>query len=1330
MTESSRTPTRRVFTALGLALGLMAITPVASADPLIHIQTDKPTVRCGDGLWYRVHIHDAGDGKVGKLSIALENTAGQLVEQSVVPDRGRLIKGVFAIPEDAAGGRWHVVARRLQAGNRKADAGAEVHRLPIDVYDVRVPAFTLSVEVIGDYQEPGGRLRATIRAEDRRGRPVEKLPVRLLGCFGEDRVGFDELVTGADGRALVDVTLPETLRCSGHLVAGAMLGRGSKARMATASHKVQLAVPVARVDVWPEGGAAVPGARQRMALLLRDLNGDPVPAEGRVVDAEGECVAVVEADHRGLALIHIPARKLDKSDKTKKDKTEKDDKDATAAKNDHRLELIIDRPVGTERRFAIPTDTGHPFALAFDDRRSEAARRANANIKPGFVITARDKGAALRVVVRRGSTVLEERTLRVSSKDTVRFTPRDQKEGVAELLVFHKVKAGQPERVVLAAPMMFERRDIVQASLRAGSRLLPRSTVLVDVFTTASGRAVETDLALSVIQSALTDAGPRHSSLRTRSLLGLYGARIQEDPGTLFDGAGSDARDAWMIAHLGRAVPSQGLAVETARGAKTALPAWGAPRVIAPVPPRPARARDESGSVERGDKLGRAMERAPFTRNAPPRKAEATGPVPISNKPIAALTPPGLGKKPGAGPQKRKAGRRWDNRDALFWSPRLRTDKHGRATIKVRLSDEAESFAIVTQGAINGRPVTASSTIQAEAPFSVSLAFPDRLRVGDTLRLPIDFAARDGSNAPIDIDIAAPGFLSTSTPIKFQYKPRTGAPRLYLSWAAKAEGEGTMVVTARRGHLRQVLRLPVTVQGAGARVFLVEHGQATDSQDVDVLVPPDAIPGTTRVEGRVSSTTTAEVEHSVESMLREPYGCFEQSSSANYPNLVLMPLLERKDADPALLEKGWKYLDKGFAKIKTFQTASGGFRLWPDRGEPTLRYTAMAVMQLALYNKHVQERGRPELERALAWLRRHKPSGKRTSALNHYVAFALAEAGVRDKPADFAKLKPHSAYERALLANALLANDETRELPAVWTLLGRIEKDLKSARGFEDKGIGVLGTTGRALAVETLALSVAALARATPDGPLVDLCSARLAEARYPYGGWGSTQATALAIRAMTYLPEPEPVERSAAVVTVKANGRALGTWDPVREAQRGRVFEGKLQAEPGQTVRFAIGIQNKTFVSYGLGVSCLVTKPVTSPKSPWTIHYEPRKEYEVGACELGLRIQRRGEVPEGQVTLRVPLPAGAVVDTEAVRNATSCDYAEFRDGAVILYYSGDPNRDRITVPFTATVEGQLRQAPACIYSYYAPELRSWTGTRALRFRPEGTEDAALGAGR
>ena len=87
---------------------------------------------------------------------------------------------------------------------------------------------------------------------------------------------------------------------------------------------------------------------------------------------------------------------------------------------------------------------------------------------------------------------------------------------------------------------------------------------------------------------------------------------------------------------------------------------------------------------------------------------------------------------------------------------------------------------------------------------------------------------------------------------------------------------------------------------------LVERGRHPDLHRLAPNGPGDQI--------RIGSRDRPE-----DGMLREPNGCFEQTSSSNYPNVMIMQYMRQHDvADTALLERSSKLLDSGYKKLAGF----------------------------------------------------------------------------------------------------------------------------------------------------------------------------------------------------------------------------------------------------------------------------------------------------------------------------------------------------------------------------------------------------------------------------
>src|SRR5262249_18740865 len=63
----------------------------------------------------------------------------------------------------------------------------------------------------------------------------------------------------------------------------------------------------------------------------------------------------------------------------------------------------------------------------------------------------------------------------------------------------------------------------------------------------------------------------------------------------------------------------------------------------------------------------------------------------------------------------------------------------------------------------------------------------------------------------------------------------------------------------------------------------------------DVILPETWVKGTLKCQVQVFPSTLASLQKGLEGLLREPNGCFEQTSTSNYPNLLILDYLRESD---------------------------------------------------------------------------------------------------------------------------------------------------------------------------------------------------------------------------------------------------------------------------------------------------------------------------------------------------------------------------------------------------------------------------------------------------
>ncbi len=1222
-----------------VAFAVLAMTSVASARDFAHVQTDKPQYRLGETIWYRIHQRTPIKG----ATVSLCRPDGTVAAKKTDAD------GSFPLTDDMPGGEWRL----------KVEASGELlHEIQVSVYDLVPRVLDLGLVVLGDLNEAGETVTATVSVRDLKGSPVEGARLAFRAAFGPLVVAGPASATDAEGRALIRFAIPADAQRTGTLSVG--VDAGNK-RTAAISRPVPLSSGISRIDAIPEGGAILPGYHQRFGLIARDLDGQPALCEGQVLDDKGAGVALFRTDRRGLASVDF---------KYEKDRT-------------YRIEL--DRPSHVKTAFPMPGPTAHGYALRIEQQ------------KELLCATVRGKKGEADLWIIRANKKPERRDI---------FIPADggaasvQLRNGNEPIDVTRVVLAVKNKAILAAPVAGDvPRPVVVTITPRGTRALPGDTVTLDVTTRdASGHGYSCDLTLSAVNEGVTRTAPA-----TDLPLRAYLARMTDLPCNDVAGLADGELDDYLLVHGALSFPEEGAAIP-AKGDTLPEPA----RVRLPaVAARPAPAAPGGGkSVSKGTALDKLIERAPWTRVDVTRdtKEESFGSALVEETALPDVAP--KGKLP-----QDVVSLRNDCRDTLLWRAKLTTDREGRATATFRISHEIAPLLVTAQGyELGGQAVGGAGRVQPSPSFSVKVPFPAHMSVGDTIESFLTVDVKDGEELPFHVRVVAPPCLRALDRMEIDFDPRLSARDQKFRFEVIAEAkEARLQVVSTRGAFRQVTTRVFT---AGHRDIELATGTSAcekTGQTVAVKIPDDAVPGSVTVQARVATTAmptsiASTAEEPLEKMLREPHGCFEQTTSSNYPNLVILETLRTRGSDPKTLERATVFARQGFERILQFQDGAGGFSLWDNKHDPQPHYTALAVLQLSQYARLFQGKGSFQMRKALAWLERRGSAVDPTMGL--YVGFAAAEAGhVWPGLAPLLDRKPASSYEHALLANiaATWTGTWPAKTPQGKVLAGSLAalehaQDGKTG-AIASEGKGVMHSHGDGFTVETTALAALAFARTGKAAPAFATMH-YLHGARTPWGGWGGTQATALAIRALAgWTPTTTPKPEAPVLIAFTANGRTFSA--PVGERGRPLRVEKPLDAKPGSTVTLGLDFKTEDALSYGIGCRYRVSKPVSSKNAAYAIETSVPNQIVSGSDDAWIRVSlRKLAKVEGQVVAKIALPGGCE-PTGDIEKAAGCASHEVADGYLVLYWETQPESQTFTIGLTGAAPGSYLTGPSVIYPYY-----------------------------
>jgi hypothetical protein len=330
-----------------------------------------------------------------------------------------------------------------------------------------------------------------------------------------------------------------------------------------------------------------------------------------------------------------------------------------------------------------------------------------------------------------------------------------------------------------------------------------------------------------------------------------------------------------------------------------------------------------------------------------------------------------------------------------------------------------------------------------------------------------------------------------------------------------------------------------------------------------VNFPQTAVPDAGKLFVRLYPGPLSQVIEGMDAILRMPGGCFEQTSSSTYPNILALDYMKRtKKLTPEVHAKAEGFIANGYQRLLTFEVPGGGFS-WFGNPPANKILTAYGLMEFSDMSK-VYDVDPKVVKRTQQWLASQQQADGSwkpdTSFINEgatnrynsdllritaYIGWALENTGYQGPAVEKARQyvaqhmnEKQDAYTLAVLANfAADGKDRDFTRQAIQMLLdARTEQDDKVWWTSQETGVY---STGASAAIETTGLATQALLKSGSASAVASKALSYIASKKDATGAWGTTQATIMALRALLLSTEKGAADVRGDV-EVSLNGKVV----------------------------------------------------------------------------------------------------------------------------------------------------------------------------------------------
>ncbi len=511
--------------------------------------------------------------------------------------------------------------------------------------------------------------------------------------------------------------------------------------------------------------------------------------------------------------------------------------------------------------------------------------------------------------------------------------------------------------------------------------------------------------------------------------------------------------------------------------------------------------------------------------------------------------------------------------ETLYTNPSLITDANGQAQLTVPMADSITTWRVtMTASTQRGQLGSGTGGVRVFQDFFVDLDLPVSLTQDDIVSVPVAVYNYLPTAQQIELKLKEDAWfvLVDDTPVKTLTVGPNEVTAVYYRVQAKKIGNQPLMVTAYlRGNTSSpgdAVSRTVEVIPNGEMQALVVNDRLEGNKQHTLTIPVGAIDDASKLMVKIYPGPLSQVVEGLDSLLRMPGGCFEQTSSTTYPNVLVMDYLKTtKKIAPEIQVKAEGFISLGYQRLVTFEVNGGGFS-WFGEAPANKILTSYGLMEFYDMSK-VHEVDPRLISRTQQWLAsQQQPDGSfkpDTSFINEgatnqfntdvvritaYIGWALAYTGYQGEAIDKAKryVESHTtgkedAYTEAVIAN--FAADYKADKTWADRTVGNL---VESATQQNDMMFWEVGgktptyASGDNAAIETTALATQAVIKWGRASDVARKALAYLTSKKDSFGNWQSTQATILSLKAFLLAQKAASSGDTRGTVEVVVNGQPV----------------------------------------------------------------------------------------------------------------------------------------------------------------------------------------------
>ncbi len=251
------------------------------------------------------------------------------------------------------------------------------------------------------------------------------------------------------------------------------------------------------------------------------------------------------------------------------------------------------------------------------------------------------------------------------------------------------------------------------------------------------------------------------------------------------------------------------------------------------------------------------------------------------------------------------------------------------ATHKIHMSNYVGSVKFMLIAGNEGAFGSASEIVPVKQPLMVLATVPRVLAPSEQLKLPVSVFVMDEDINKVNVKLVTnESFIIADDHHKIKFTD-LGEKTIYFDLnVSDYEGVGKIKVEVTSGNESAYYEVEIDIRNPNPRTYQVQNYLLEKGNVLKHEVKPYGVKGSEEISFSVSSMPQINLEQRLNYLIRYPYHCIEQTTSAAFPQLYLKEMTELSQKQARKVEV---HVGSAISRISKMQLTNGGFSYWPGK---------------------------------------------------------------------------------------------------------------------------------------------------------------------------------------------------------------------------------------------------------------------------------------------------------------------------------------------------------------------------------------------------------------